>query len=69
MPVYDAGRAGSSTLRQDSQTTRRRHYSAEAWAMLRAAIDREHRSVGLVDPRSPRVCPTLGSLLADGRVA
>lgn len=33
--------------------------SAEAWDRIRDAVRREHRLIAALDPRSPRIRPTL----------
>jgi len=59
MHIYLPGQSASS---RQHQKQRRRRYSAEQWSCLRGVIDREHRSLALVDPRSPRIKPTLGTV-------
>ena len=39
--------------------------SAEMWARIRDAINREHRVLAALDPRSPRIRPTLGPLVEE----
>jgi hypothetical protein len=40
----------------------RRRYSADAWNCIRGQIDREHRTIALADPRSPRIKPSLAPI-------
>jgi len=51
-PRYN--RAGAR--RQAAQPPKR---SGEYWARIRDAINREHRVIAALDPRSPRIRPTL----------
>jgi len=39
--------------------------SAEMWARIREEIRREHRLIAALDPRSPRIRPTLGPLVEE----
>jgi hypothetical protein len=41
---------------------KRRRISADSWASLSAAIARQHNAVAEVDPKSPRIVPTLQKL-------
>jgi len=40
-----------------------RRLTADQWQLIRDQINREHRSIAALNPRSPRVKPTLGPLV------
>jgi hypothetical protein len=49
----------SNSTRRHPPKQRGRRYSTDAWDRIRDQISREHRLLALVDPRSPRIRPTL----------
>ena len=66
MHVYVIGRSASSAPRQHRQNSKHRRYSTAAWDRIQDAINREHRGLAASDPRSPRIRPSLASLVEEG---
>jgi hypothetical protein len=57
MFVYLPSRSASS-----APTEPHPRYSSEQWSRVRGAIEREHRMLAALDPRSPRIRPTVATL-------
>jgi hypothetical protein len=65
MNFYNMGLT-TSTRQLHENLNKRRRPSAEAWDRMRDAIAREHRLVMAADPRSPRIRPTVATLVDGG---
>jgi hypothetical protein len=66
MTYYDGALCPSSTgtrapRHRKNPNLKRRRLTAEMWASLRAAIDRQHKAIKARDPLSPRIKPSVGS--------
>jgi hypothetical protein len=57
--LLNADLQDSDNAPPDKVSERRRQRSTEAWHCLRGAIARQHRTVAVSDPHSPRIKPTL----------
>ena len=62
MSIYDAGTPGTRPPRRHQPKHGRRF----SWDRLRDRIAREHRLIAAADPRSPRVRPTVATLIDGG---